>query len=165
MTIKVYTANALRKQEFIVTQPEATTALEDVNQQVEVPQNITGISHDGGDIYGLYYSSKEDVASFLTRTYDDTAVVYSLKVNLANNSIDTKIYYEGNTSEIKTSREVVGTGVYDKSDNITLYYPLEGDTFVNEPGSLGLLLATRGFIGETFDKEGNLLSTSNYVSS
>jgi len=159
----VVTKGIKRKTELINGVGEFQTYLNIVLEQFDIKDNITDISYDGGTKYGVYCSGKPTVSPIdLSGVETDplTNDLISFKIDLADNSIRTKVYYIGNINNIEFHRPIAGTGVYLDSNDFTIYYPTSGEL---PTGDIQGALTQKGFSATTFYSDGTTSDESVYT--
>jgi hypothetical protein len=163
--IKVKTNNIYRKSEYMQSEIEFQTHLDTILEHFDIQGNITGMSYDGGTKYGVYCSGIPDVSPVdFTGVETDSLVndLFSFKIDLADNSIITKVYYVGNNNNVTldNGRPVAGTGIYIGEDSFTVYYPTEGDIPTE---NISDIMTQDGFSATTFYADGTSSDESVYT--
>jgi len=161
--MNIYTNSNIRKVEYNYGIGESVNKFSAVLQHFDIQGNVTGISHDGDTKYGIYLSGKPTVSPIdLSGVETDplTNDLISFKIDLADNSIRTKVYYIGNINNIEFHRPIAGTGVYLDSNDFTIYYPTSGEL---PTGDIQGALTQKGFSATTFYSDGTTSDESVYI--
>ena len=161
--IEVKTNNKIRKREYMNAEAQYRENLNVVLKHFDIQGKIYGVSHDGGTEYGIYLSGKPTVSPVdLSGVETDplTNDLISFKIDLADNSIRTKVYYIGNIKGVEFNKPIAGTGVYLDSDDFTIYYKKDGELPADNIQST---LTQDGFLATTFYSDGTTSDESVYT--
>jgi len=154
MPIIVYRNDSVRKVEYDESDDEFVSLKNEILSIIEIDGNITGVSHDGGSIYGLYLSGMPTTSPVnLNSVTLDPKVnnLISFKIDSTDlSNIRVKTYSFGNTRDMVSDHKIVVTGEYLNEDAYTIYYPSDKDIELPNDNEIILFITKLGFSATTY---------------
>jgi hypothetical protein len=166
MILDVEVNNEIRKVEWLSQDEEDYhIALGKILKVFDIEGTIQAIARDSDDIYSIYFSEGLEVSPVdLSGLKTDplTQHLISMKLNLIDKSIRVKTYHIGNIKNIEFDKPITGTGLYEGSEAVTVYYPTNGIVPDVEDDVMMPTAVREGYSATTFYPDGTNSEESVY---
>jgi len=166
MILDVKVNDEIRKVEWLSQDEDGYhAAMSEILKKFDIEGEIEGIAKDSDNIYSIYFSMNLEVSPIdLSGLKTDplTNHLASMKLNLIDKSIRVKTYHIGNIKNIEFEKPITGTGLYEGSEAVTVYYPTDGIVPDVESDVMMLTAVQEGYSATTFYPDGTSSEESVY---
>lgn len=167
MILDVKVNDEIRKVEWLSQDEDGYhTTMSEILKEFDIEGEIEGIAKDSDNIYSIYFSMNSMEVSPIDlsglKTDPLTNHLVSMKLNLIDKSIRVKTYHIGNIKNIEFDKPITGTGIYEDTGVITVYYPTDG-IVPDVPDNIMMPTSVQqGYSATTFYPDGSISEESVY---
>lgn len=163
MKLEVYDNGVLRKTEYSIG-TEGFTKIYDTIKDWDVLEGMPLVLGEGDNgEYAAYYKNSDSKYIKNLNTVSGSPELgdfFSIKFRENGNNLRVKVYHYGNPRSIDIEQNIVLTGMYDNSDETTIYFannnaPMDSSQVLQHISSMP-------FTGITVDSNGNEVRRSEY---